>query len=90
DTPQVAQVDVYALTHDQLFNPAFYALSNTTDPACGPNAMDGNALFCNVFNTWPGVDVSHFMYADWIYPTPYAHWLIARWVQGVMLGRGWL
>jgi phospholipase/lecithinase/hemolysin len=87
---QVVQADVYALTHDQLFNPAFYNLSNTTAPACGPNAMDGSALFCNVYNTWPGVDASHFMYADWLYPTPYAHWLIARWVGLYMAGRGWL
>jgi phospholipase/lecithinase/hemolysin len=89
-TAQVAQVDVYALTHDALFNPAFYALSNTTAPACGPNALYGTALFCNVFNTWAGVDVSHFMYADWVDLTPYAHWLIARQVEVVMGARGWL
>jgi outer membrane lipase/esterase len=89
-TPQVAQVDVYALTQDALFNPAFYALSNTTAPACGPNALYGNALFCNVFNTWPGVDVSHFLYADWVDFTPYGHWLVARQVGLVMGARGWL
>jgi phospholipase/lecithinase/hemolysin len=89
-TFQVAQGDIYTLTHDQLFNPAFYALSNTMAPACGPNALFGNGLYCNVFNTWTGVDVSHFMYADWVDLTPYSHWLIARWVQAVMVGRGWL
>jgi phospholipase/lecithinase/hemolysin len=89
-TFQVAQVDVYALTHDQLFNPAFYGISNTTAPACGPNALYGSALFCNVFNTWAGVDVSHFMYADWVDLTPYSHWLIARQVSLVMGVRGWL
>ncbi len=88
--PQVAQVDAYALTHDALVNPALYGLSNTTGPACGPNAMDGSALFCNVNNTWPGVDVSHFLYADWVYLTPYGHWLIARQVGAVMGARGWL
>lgn len=86
--PQVAQVDIYALTHDQLFNPVFYGLSNTTDPACGPNAIGGDALFCNVFNTWPSVDASHFMYADWVHLTPYAHWLIARQMMAVMGARG--
>jgi outer membrane lipase/esterase len=89
-TFQVAQVDVYALTHDQLFNPAFYGISNTTAPACGPNALFGSALFCNVYNTWPGVDVSHFLYADWVDLTPYGHWLIARQVGLVMGVRGWL
>jgi phospholipase/lecithinase/hemolysin len=89
-TFQVAQVDVYALTHDQLFNPAFYGISNNTVPACGPNALFGTALYCNVYNTLPGVDVSHFMYADWVDLTPYSHWLIARQVGLVMAVRGWL
>lgn len=87
---RVAQVDIYALTHDQLFNPAFYAISNTTVPACGPNAFAGDALVCNVVNTLPGVDVSHFMFADAVHPTPYAHWLIARQVLAVMALRGWV
>jgi hypothetical protein len=43
-----------------------------------------------VFNTWAGVDVSHFMYADWVDLTPYSHWLIARQVAAVMGVRGWL
>jgi phospholipase/lecithinase/hemolysin len=89
-TFQVAQVDVFALTHDQLFNPAFYGISNNTAPACGPNALYGSALLCNVYNTWPGVDVSHFMYADWVDLTPYSHWLIARQVLAVMGVRGWV
>jgi len=87
---RVAQVDVYALTHDELFNPAFYALSNTSTPACGPNALAGDALVCNIFNTDQGVDVSHFMFADAVHPTPYAHWLIARQVAFGMMAKGWL
>jgi phospholipase/lecithinase/hemolysin len=88
--PRVAQVDMYFLSRDELFNPAFYALSNTFAPACGQNAVGGNALFCNVYNTLPGVDVSHFMYADMTNLTPYAHWLMARHVAAGMMAKGWL
>jgi phospholipase/lecithinase/hemolysin len=91
--PRVAQVDMYFLSRDELFNPAFYALSNTTTPACGPNALGGTSLLCNVYTNYnanPFVDVSHFMYADNLYLTPYAQWLIARQVQFGMQAKGWL
>jgi phospholipase/lecithinase/hemolysin len=87
---QVAQVDIYALSQDTLANPANYALTNTTAPACGPNALDGNSLVCNVFNVYPGVDISHFLFADTVHPTPYGHWLIARQVGAAMAAKGWL
>jgi phospholipase/lecithinase/hemolysin len=88
--PRIAHVDLYALSRDEVFNPAFYGLSNTTENACGPNAVDGYALFCNVYNTWPGIDASHFMYADNLYLTPYAHWLIARQITWGLAWKGWL
>jgi phospholipase/lecithinase/hemolysin len=87
---RVVQVDTYTLTHDERLNPAAYGLSNTTAPACGPNALDGNSLMCAVTNTYPGVDVSHFMFADTIHPTPYAHSLFARQVLAEMGRKGWL
>ncbi|WP_036165105.1 SGNH/GDSL hydrolase family protein [Massilia sp. 9096] len=88
--PQVVQVDVFALSQDELANPAAYGLTNTTAPACGPNALDGNSLACNVFNVYPNVDISHFLFADTVHPTPYGHWLIATRVAAAMAGRGWL
>jgi phospholipase/lecithinase/hemolysin len=87
---RIAHVDLYALSRDELVNPLLYGLSDITDTACGPNAMNGDALFCNVFNTWPGVDASHFMYADNLYLTPYAHWLIARQIMWGLQWKGWL
>ena len=87
---KVAQIDMYFLSRDELTNPAFYAISNTTGTSCGPNAFGGNALLCNVFNTWPGADVSHAMYADNLYLTPYAQWLMARQVAFGMQAKGWL
>jgi len=91
--PKVAQIDVYALTRDEVFNPAFYGLSNTISPACGLNALGETSLLCNVYanyNANPFVDVSHFLFADNLYPTPYAHWLIARHVASGMMYKGWL
>jgi phospholipase/lecithinase/hemolysin len=88
--PQVAQVDVYALSQDTLANPAAYGLTNTTAPACGPNLIDGNSLMCTIGNVYPGVDASHVLFADTVHPTPYGHWLIARQVAAVMTARGWL
>jgi len=91
--PKAAQVDVYALTRDEVSNPAFYALSNTTAPACAPNALGDNSLLCNVYTNYnanPSLDVSHYLFADSVYPTPYAHWLIARQVAFGMMAKGWL
>jgi phospholipase/lecithinase/hemolysin len=88
--PQVAQVDVYALSRDTLTNPAYYGLTNITAPACGPNPLGGHSLMCTVANVDQGVDISHFLFADTVHPTPYGHWLIARQVAAVMAARGWL
>jgi outer membrane lipase/esterase len=88
--PQVVQVDVFALSQDELVNPLNYGLTNTTAPACGPNALGGNSLVCNVFNVYPNVDISHFLFADTVHPTPYGHWLITTRVAAAMVARGWL
>jgi phospholipase/lecithinase/hemolysin len=91
--PKVAQIDMYFLSRDEVFNPAFYALSNTVTPACGQNALGGTSLACNVYTNYnanPSVDVSHFMFADNLHLTPYAHWLMARHVAFGMQAKGWL
>jgi phospholipase/lecithinase/hemolysin len=87
--PNVVQVDEFALTQDEVANPASYGLESTTGPACAPNALDGSALLCGVWNTLP-VDVSHSLFADSLYPTPYGHALIARQVAQEMARKGWL
>jgi phospholipase/lecithinase/hemolysin len=86
--PKVVQVDVYSLLQDATRNPVFYGLTNTTAPACGPNALGGHSLLCTIYNIYP-VDVSHFLYADTVHPTPYAHWLVARQVLLAMAAKGW-
>jgi outer membrane lipase/esterase len=87
--PAVLQVDLFSLTHDQATNPAPYGLTNTTTPACGPNALGGTSLICNGSNLIAG-DVSHYMFADDAHPTPFEGSLIARYEAQQMIIKGWL
>lgn len=82
-------VDLYAISHDQVTNPAPYGLTNTTTPACGPNQLGTSSLVCTKSNVIAG-DVSHYMFADEIHPTPFENSLIARYVLLQMSGKGWL
>jgi phospholipase/lecithinase/hemolysin len=86
---QVLFVDLWAVSHDQMTNPTPYGLTNTKDKACGNNALGGTSLVCNATNL-SGSDVSHYMFADDIHPTPYEYSLVARYVLEQMTVRGWL
>jgi phospholipase/lecithinase/hemolysin len=86
---RVLYVDLYAVSHDQMTNPGPYGLTNVKDKACGNNALGGSSLVCNGTNTVSG-DVSHYMFADDVHPTPYEYSLIARYVLEQMVVKGWL
>lgn len=86
---KVLYVDLFSVSHDQAINPAPYGLTNTTTPACGSNALGGTSLICNGSNVISG-DVSHYMFADDIHPTPFEHSLIAKYVAEQMIVKGWL
>jgi phospholipase/lecithinase/hemolysin len=86
---KVLYVDLYTVSHDQMTNPGPYGLTNTSTLACGPNALGVASLVCNGSNTIAG-DVSHYMFADDIHPTPYEYSLIARYVLEQMTVKGWL
>ncbi|HEY0063988.1 MAG TPA: esterase [Telluria sp.] len=86
---KILYVDLWATSHDQIINPAPYGLSNTTTAACGPNALGTSSLVCNGSNLIAG-DVSHFMFADDVLPTPYENSLIAKYVAERMIVKGWL
>ena len=86
---KVLYVDLFAVSHDQVINPAPYGLTNTSTPACGPNALQGFALVCNKSNLISG-DVSHYMFADDVHPTPFENALIAKYVAEQMIIKGWL
>lgn len=85
----ILYVDLFAISKDQAANPGPYGLTNTTTPACGPNKLGTTSLVCNGTNIIAG-DVSHYMFADDVHPTPFVHTLIARYVSEQMVVRGWL
>jgi len=86
---KILYVDLWSISHDQVANPAPYGLTNTSTPACGPNALNASSLVCNGTNLIAG-DVSHYMFADDVHPTPFENALIARYVLEQMAVKGWL
>ena len=86
-------VDAYSISTDQSINPAQYGLSNVTGPACdltapSPNAL-GSSLVCTTSNLNVG-DVSKYLFADGVHPTPYGYQLLAQGVTTKMVAAGWL
>ncbi|MFC0251464.1 SGNH/GDSL hydrolase family protein [Massilia consociata] len=89
DDARILYVDLYTVSNDQVKNPAPYGLTNTTSPACGPNPLGTTSLICTPSNTIAG-DVSRYMFADDIHPTPFENNLVARYVLKEMAVKGWL
>lgn len=88
---KVLHVDLFALSQDQFANPAKYGISNATTAACAARPNFGTtSLFCNASTTLPGVDVSHYIFADDVHPAPYGQTLIAKAVAEAMVAKGWL
>lgn len=85
----VLPVDLFTISQLQAANGSAYGFTNTTTAACGTNLLGGTSLVCNATNTLPGVDVSKYMFADSVHPTPYANELIAKYVAEQMTLRGW-
>ncbi|UVW28365.1 SGNH/GDSL hydrolase family protein [Massilia sp. H6] len=86
---RILYVDLYTISNDQVKNPAPYGLTNASTPACGPNVLGTTSLACTNANTVAG-DVSRYMFADDIHPTPFENNLIARFVLKEMAVKGWL
>lgn len=86
---KILYVDLFTTSHDQIVNPGPYGLTNTSTPACATNILEGNSLVCNGSNLIAG-DVSHFMFADEVLPTPFENALIAKYVALQMVIKGWL
>ncbi len=81
---KVVYVDLFSTSHDQIINPGPYGLSNTSKPACTVKSLicTGKTLIAE--------DVSRFMFADDVLPTPYENTLIAKYVAQQMILKGWL
>jgi len=86
---KILYVDLFTTSHDQIVNPGPYGLTNTSTAACATNILEGNSLVCNGSNLIAG-DVSHFMFADDVLPTPFENALIAKYVALQMVIKGWL
>ena len=90
---KVILVDAFSDSHNQFVNPASYALSNVVTPACNltapsPNVL-GSSLVCNASNVIAG-DVSHYLFADTVHPTPYGYKLLAQLTAKSLVLAGWL
>ncbi len=85
EDPRIAYVDLFSVSRDQVTNPAIYGLTNTTQKACTTES----SLTCTK-STLSAPDVSHYMFADDIHPTPYEYFLVTRYVLKDMAVKGWL
>lgn len=86
---KILYVDLFSNSHDEAVNPGPYGLTNTTTPACGPNIVGTASVVCNGTNLISG-DVSHYMFADGVHPTPFEGSLVAKYVAEQMILKGWL
>jgi phospholipase/lecithinase/hemolysin len=82
-------VDAYTQSQDQAANPAQYALTNVTTPACDPTKTPIGSLTCSAATVISG-DISHYEYADSVHPTPYGYELLAQFVAEKLISAGWL
>lgn len=85
EDPRTMYVDLFSVSRDQVSNPAIYGLTNTALPAC----TSESSVTCTS-KTLSAPDVSHYMFADGVHPTPYENWLVARYVLKDMAVKGWL
>lgn len=93
DTAGVQIIDAFTDVRSQIANPTTYGLTNVTGTACNltapsPNAL-GSSLVCNASNLNLG-DVSKYLFADTVHPTPYGYKLLADLVTKNLTRVGWL
>jgi outer membrane lipase/esterase len=87
--PGVLYLDLGTVSREHASNGAAAGLTNTTTPACGSNLLGKSSLVCNASNVIGG-DISHYMFADDLHPTPFEYSLIAKYVGEQMIIKGWL
>ncbi len=89
---RILLVDAFSTNRDQINNKAIYGLSVVDATACDLTAAKnpfGSSLICNAANLKAG-DVSKYLFADDVHPTPYGYWLLARYVAKDMAIKGWM
>lgn len=88
--PDVLLVDANTESHLNTQDPAQYGLTNVTTPACNLAALPiPSSLVCTTANENTG-DVSHYLFADTVHPTPYGYSLLAKYVATQMALKGWM
>lgn len=89
----VIVIDAYSASRDEFYNPDNYKITNATTPACDTaltkNILQGSSIVCNANNTIAG-DVSKYLFADTVHPTPYGYQLFAQLVARALIEKGWL
>ncbi len=89
-TAGVLQIDAFAASQDQAAHPARYGLRNVDTPACDFSRMVfASSLVCSNA-TVVAPDVSRYLFADTVHPTPYGYRLLARNVAAGMRRAKWL
>jgi outer membrane lipase/esterase len=87
---EVVVVDAFTQSNDQATNPAQYSLTNTTTPACDfTKTIFASSLVCSASTLVAG-DVSKYLFADAVHPTPYGYQLLAQFVFKNLAAKGWL
>ena len=85
---EVLFVDFYTTIQNWSSDPGQYGLSNVAQTACNLTVAS-TSLFCSGATTVPG-DVSSYLFADTVHPTPYGHELVWKNVVGALDAKGWL
>ncbi|HSI54354.1 MAG: SGNH/GDSL hydrolase family protein [Ramlibacter sp.] len=89
----VLYIDAYTQGRDQYANPAKYGVSNVTTPACSTtspaNPLQGSSITCTA-NSTVAADVSGYMFADSVHPSPLGYQLLAQYVITQMRSLGWI
>lgn len=93
DSANVLNVDANSASKDEVADPSKYNLTDVTTTACdlaAPTNPLASSLACNAGNLRAGVSATdHYMFADNVHPTPYAHSLFALYVLQNMTNKGW-
>ncbi len=85
---EVLYVDGYAAVQNWTSSPGTYGLSNVKNTACNMTVV-ATSLLCSAATTVSG-DVSKYLFADGVHPTPYGHELFGKAVVDALTAKGWL
>jgi outer membrane lipase/esterase len=85
---EVLYVDLYTTIQQWSANPGAFGLSNVRTPACNA-ALVPTSLMCTAATTISG-DVSKYLFADGVHPTPYGYELFSKTAVEALTAKGWL